>query len=148
MPSDRHADEPRASQPGASSSRLWPLRYIAAVSGLYDLGLALALTVGRAWLADIFGVAMPVPPIHADLNALFAAAIGIGYLLPWRAPARYRPYLWIMGPILKGGGAVLFVADVALRGSPPAYLLFAGTDGALALITCWALMATRAADHR
>jgi hypothetical protein len=125
-----------------------PLRLVAAASGVYDLGLAVALTLGRSWLAVLFGAAVPVPPIHADLNALFAAAIGIGYILPWRDPIRYRPYLWIMGPLLKGGGALLFVADVAFRGSPAAYLIFAGTDGALALATLWALLATRSGNSR
>lgn len=148
MPTDPRVHEPRASRPGASSSQVRPLRLVAAVSGVYDLALAVALTLGRSWLTAVFGVAAPVPPIHADLNALFAAAIGIGYLLPWRDPVRYRPYLWIMGPLLKGGGALLFVADVALRGSPVAYLFFASTDGALALITLWALLATRPVEPR
>lgn len=116
---------------------------MAGVSGVYDIGLALALMVGRSWLASAFGVAEPVPPIHADLNALFAAAIGVGYILPWRDPVRYRPYLWIMGPILKGGGSVLFLFDVVWRGSPAAYLLFVGADGALALLTLWILLASR-----
>ncbi len=133
-------DEPRATRPGAFlSRRLAALRAVAAVSGLYDLGLAAALAFGRNWLAVAFGVAAPAPPIHADLNALFTAAIGVGYLLPWRDPVRYRAYLWIMGPLLKGGGALLFVLDVVLRGSPASYLLFAAGDGALAAVTLWAL---------
>ncbi len=44
-----------------------------------------------------------------------------------------------MGPLLKGGGSLLFVADHFLRGSPDAFLLFALTDGTLALWTLWAL---------
>lgn len=119
------------------------LRALAAISGVYDCGLALALTLGRSWLVAAFGVPPPVPPLHADLNALFAAAIGLGYILPWRDPVRYRAYLWIMGPLLKGGGAVLFVLDVAWRSSPATYLLFAATDGALALATLVALLASR-----
>ena len=51
----------------------------------------------------------PVPAIHADLNGLFALAIGIGYILPYRRPDQWRAYLWLMGPFLKGLGAVLFV---------------------------------------
>ena len=79
-----------------------------------------------------------MPAIHADLNGLFALAIAAGYLLPYRDPVRYRGYLWIMGPVLKGAGAVLFVADHLLRGSPASFLLFGAADGALALVTLWA----------
>ena len=42
--------------------------------------------------------------------------------------------------MLKGAGAVLFVADYLLRGSPASFLLFAAADGALALVTLWALL--------
>jgi hypothetical protein len=45
-----------------------------------------------------------------------------------------------MGPLLKGCGAILFVADHLLRGSPSSYLLFAAGDGTLALVTLWALL--------
>ncbi len=116
------------------------LRAIAAVSGVYDVLLGLAMLGGRPLLAALFGAAEPVPPIHADLNGLFLLAIGAGYWLAWRDPARYRGYLWVMGPGMKGAGALLFVADHLLRGSPAAYLLFALTDGTLALLTLWALL--------
>ena len=111
----RHSP-PRAKQPGASS--VGALRAIALVSGLYDALIGVGMLAGRDWLGRWFGVAAPVPPIHADLNGLFALAIAAGYLLPWRDPQRYRAYLWIMGPLLKGCGALLFVADHLLRGSP------------------------------
>ena len=45
------------------------------------------------------------PRIFSDLNALFLIAIGVGYALPWREPDRYRGYMWVMGPLLKGAGA-------------------------------------------
>ena len=53
---------------------------------------------------------------------------------------RYRGYLWIMGPLLKGGGALAFLLDYAFRGSPASFLLFAASDGALALLTLWGLL--------
>jgi len=133
----RHSP-PRAKQPGASS--VGALRAIALVSGLYDALIGVGMLAGRDWLGRWFGVAAPVPPIHADLNGLFALAIAAGYLLPWRDPQRYRAYLWIMGPMLKGCGALLFIADHLLRGSPSSYLLFAAGDGTLALVTLWALL--------
>jgi len=113
---------------------------VAAVSGLYDIGLAAALLLGRSWLVRAFGVPPPVPAVHADLNGLFALAVGVGYILPYRRPDAWRAYLWLMGPFLKGLGALLFVADHWLRGSPAAFLLFAACDGALALWTTWALV--------
>ena len=113
------------------------------MSAVYDALLGVGLLAGRDLLVQWFGVRPPLPAIHADLNGLFALAIAAGYLLPYRDPDRYRGYLWIMGPVLKGAGAVLFVADHVLRGSPASFLLFGAADGALALVTLWALVATR-----
>ena len=113
------------------------------MSCVYDALLGAGLLAGRSLLLDLFGLPGPVPPIHADLNGLFALAIAAGYLLPYRDPARYRGYLWVMGPLLKGVGSVWFVADHLLRHSPPAFLIFAATDGAFALVTLWALLRTR-----
>ena len=133
---------PRATAPGASSSE-GLLRAVALVSGVYDALLGAGLLAGRSLLLDLFGLPAPAPPIHADLNGLFAFAVAAGYLLPYRDPGRYRGYLWVMGPLLKGGGAALFVIDHLLRGSPASFLLFAAADGTLALWTLWALMRTQ-----
>ena len=83
------------------------------------------------------------PRIFSDLNGLFLLAVAIGYALPWRDPVRYRGYMWVMGPILKGAGATAFVMDYLLRGSPMSFLLFAASDGTLALLTVWALIRTQ-----
>lgn len=115
------------------------LRLVAALSAVYDVLIGAALLAGRPLLVQLFGLPAPVPPIHADLNGLFTLVVGIGYLLPYRDPVRYRAYLWLMGPGLKGAGALLFVLDYALRGSPASFLLFAVGDGSLALLTLWAL---------
>jgi hypothetical protein len=119
------------------------LRAIALISGIYDVAVGVSLTLGRPLLMSLFQLPAPVPPIHADLNALFVTTIGIGYLWPYRDPDRYRWYLWLMGPLLKGAGAATFVADYLLRGSPPSFLLFAACDGVLALVTLYALLAMR-----
>ena len=119
------------------------LRLVAALSAVYDLLIGAALLAGRPLLVQLFGLPAPVPPLHADLNGLFTLAIGIGYVLPYRDPERYRAYLWLMGPGLKGAGAILFVADYLLRGSPASFLLFALGDGSLALLTLWALLRSR-----
>lgn len=89
---------------------------------------------------SLFQLPAPFPPIHADLNALFVTTVGIGYWWPYRDPQRYRWYLWLMGPLLKGAGATAFVLDYFLRGSPASFLLFAACDGGLALWTLIALM--------
>ena len=91
-------------------------------------------------LASLFGVPPASPRIFSDLNGIFLLAVGAGYYLPWREPLRYRGYLWVMGPLLKGAGAAAFVLDYALRGSPPAFLLFAASDGLLAIVTLVALL--------
>lgn len=117
------------------------LAAVAAISGLYDTVVGAFLLLAPGMLAAMFGVPPAHPRIFSDLNALFLIAIGIGYYLPWRDPERYRGYLWVMGPGLKGAGAVLFVLDYLYRGSPPLFLLFAASDGALAALTLYALVA-------
>lgn len=121
---------------------------MAAVSGCYDVVVGLTLLVAREPLQWAFGVPPPVPPIHADLNGLFLIAVGVGYLLPYRRPDVHRGYLWVMGPLLKGGGSLLFLADHVFRDSPATFLVFAATDGMLALWTLWALMRTKPRTHR
>jgi hypothetical protein len=116
------------------------LSSIAALSGLYDAVVGAFLLVAADRLAALFGVPPASPPIFSDLNGLFLLAVGTGYYLPWRDPVRYRGYLWVMGPGLKGAGAVLFLIHYALGQAPASFLLFAGTDGALALLTLWGLL--------
>src|SRR6185436_21099401 len=116
------------------------LRAIAAVSGVYDLSVGAVMLFARPLLSRLFAVPLPQPPIHADLNGVFLLAVGLGYLIPWRDPVRGRGYLWVMGPFLKGAGAITFVIDYLVRGSPASFLLFAASDGTLALLTLWALL--------
>jgi len=115
------------------------LRLVAAISGIYDGIIGVMMLLGRPFLSRLFDVPLPQPPIHADLNGIFLLAVAIGYLIPYRDPERGRGYLWVMGLLLKGGGAVAFVLDHFLRDSPRSFLLFALSDGALALWTWWAL---------
>lgn len=117
------------------------LSTVAAISGLYDCIVGAFLLLAPGTLAATFGVAPASPPIFSDLNALFLVTIGAGYYLPWREPDRYRGYMWVMGPLLKGSGAAVFLLDYFLRGSPASFLLFAASDGALALLTLYALLA-------
>ena len=119
------------------------LQTVAAVSGVYDVVVGLALLAGRGLLQDLFALPAPAPPVHADLNGLFLLAVGIGYLMPWRDPWKHRGYLWLMGPVLKGAGALMIVADHVARQSPGAFLLFAWSDGSLALATLATLCLTR-----
>ena len=121
------------------------LRTIAAVSGIYDAIVGVMMIAGRPIVARMFQVPLPVPPIHADLNGVFLLAVAAGYLIPYREPQSSggRSYLWVMGPLLKGAGAAAFVLDHVFRGSPASFLLFAASDGALALLTLWALLASR-----
>ena len=118
-----------------------PRRTIAAVSGIYDALVGVTMLVGRPLLSRLFAVPLPQPPIHADLNGIFLLAVAAGYLIPYRDPdsAGGRGYLWTMGPLLKGAGALTFIVDYYVRHSPPAFLLFAVSDGTLALVTLWAL---------
>jgi hypothetical protein len=121
--------------------RVVSCRTIAAVSGIYDALVGVAMLAGRPLLSQLFGVPLPKPPIHADLNGIFLLAVAFGYVIPFRQPdsAAGRTYLWVMGPLLKGFGAAAFVLDYVVRHSPASFLLFAASDGALALLTLWAL---------
>jgi len=121
------------------------LSRIAGISGLYDAVVGALLLCAPGWLAAAFGVPPASPRIFSDLNGLFLLAVGAGYYLPWRDPARYRGYLWVMGPFLKGAGATAFLVDYFLRGSPRSFLLFAASDGLLAAVTLYALVASPAA---
>jgi hypothetical protein len=120
------------------------LSIVAGISGLYDFLVGAFLLLAGDRLALLFGVPPATPPIFSDLNGVFLVAIGTGYYLPWKDPVRYRGYLWVMGPLLKGAGAAAFLLDYFFRGSPRSFLLFAASDGALALLTLWALTATAA----
>ena len=124
------------------------LRAVAAVSGLYDATVGVVMLAGRPLLVQLFGVSLPTPPIHADLNGLFLLSIAAGYLIPYRDPgsAGGRAYLWIMGPLLKGAGAAAFVIDYVVRQSPRSFLIFALSDGTLALLTLAALVTSPRAD--
>ena len=117
------------------------MRLIAAVSGVYDAAVGLFLLLAADQLATIFGVPPAQPPIFSDLNGLFLVAVGAGYYLPYRDPAGGRWYMWVMGVGLKGAGAALFLADYYFRHSPRSFLLFAASDGVLAILTLAALLA-------
>jgi hypothetical protein len=120
------------------------LRAVAAVSGIYDATIGVLMLAGRPLLSSLFAVPLPQPPIFADLNGVFLLAIAAGYLIPFRDPDRGRGYLWVMGPLLKGAGALAFLLDYTFRHSPASFLLFAASDGALALVTLAALLAAPA----
>ena len=118
------------------------LRLIAAISGIYDAAIGLFLVLAADRFAALFGVAPAQPPIFSDLNGLFLLAVGIGYYFPYRDPEGARWYLWVMGPLLKGAGAAAFLLDYFVRGQSPAtFLLFAASDGTLAILTLVALLA-------
>jgi hypothetical protein len=117
------------------------LRSIAAISGIYDAAVGLFLLLAANHMAALFGVPPARPPIFSDLNALFLIAVGAGYYGPWRDPLGARWYLWVMGPGLKGAGAAAFLLDYFVRRqSPASFLLFAASDGTLAVVTLLALL--------
>jgi hypothetical protein len=131
-----------------SSNAFSKLKLVAAVSGIYDASVGVMMLAGRPLLAQLFAVSLPSPPIHADLNGIFLLAIAAGYVIPCRSPESTggRAYLWIMGPMLKGAGAATFVLDYFARHSPPSFLLFALSDGTIALLTLAALLTSSTAD--
>jgi hypothetical protein len=124
------------------------MRWVAAVSLIYDAFVGVMMIVGRPLFARLFDVPLPVPPIHAELNGVFLLAVAAGYTIPYRAPESpaARTYLWVMGPLLKGGGALTFIIDYFTQHSPASFLLFAASDGTLAALTLWVLMKGRASS--
>ncbi len=120
---------------------------VVVVSGIYDVLLGGALLFALDEVRQLFGTEPPRFPIHANLNGLFALAVGLGYFAILRNLEANRWYIWIMGPVLKGGGALLFVLDFLLRDSPPLFLAFAVSDGVLAAVTAVALVRTAAGNR-
>jgi hypothetical protein len=111
------------------------LKTLAWVSAVYDLLLALPMVLAPQATAALFGAPAPVPVVNAQLNGIFTFSLAAGYVWAAQAPEARRGYFWIAGVLAKGLGVVLFVADHFLRGSPASFLLFAVTDGTLALVT-------------
>jgi hypothetical protein len=116
------------------------LRALSFVSGLYDLAIAFAMLFAARFTAHLFGAPAPVPVLNAQLNGVFALTIGLGYFWAMGDLEARRGYLWLAGVVAKGLGATLFVLDHFLEGSPRSFLLFAATDGALALLTAALLL--------
>ena len=118
------------------------LRTLALFSGVYDLLLGLPMLLAAPLVARHFGAPAPVPLVNAWLNGVFALALAGGYFWAARDAEARRGYLWAAGVFAKGLGAVVFVLDHFLNRSPPAFLLFAATDGTLAVLTLWLLLNT------
>ena len=116
------------------------LRVVAGVSLVYDLSIGVVLLVATGTMAGWFGVPLPTPAVFVKLDALFLICVGLGYLQPLRNPDAHRAYLWVFGPVLKGAGAAAFLVDHIVNGTPASFLIFAGTDGALALATLAVLL--------
>ena len=116
------------------------LRTLAYISGVYDLALALPMLLVPVTMAQLFGAARPSPVVNAQLNGVFTLALAVGYFWAALAPQERRGSFWVAGVLAKGRGAALFVADHFMQGSPTSFLLFAGTDGGLALLTAFLLL--------
>lgn len=116
------------------------VRAVALISLVYDVAVGLALLLAAPTVASLFRIPVPTPAVLADTNGLFLITVGVGYLLPLRDPVKWRAYLWLMGPFLKGAGALVFLRDALFRSSPASFLLFAACDGTLAVLTLIALL--------
>lgn len=111
------------------------LRTLALVSGVYDLALAVPMLLVAPQLAAAMGAPPPVPLINAQLNGVFTLSLAAGYFWAARDVEARRGYLWVAGVLAKSLGAALFVLDHFQHGSPSSFLLFAVTDGSLAVLT-------------
>jgi hypothetical protein len=123
------------------------LKALAWISGFYDLALAVALLFFATATAALFGAPPPVPLINAQLNGVFTLSLAVGYFWAAGAVEERRGYLWVAGVLAKGLGAVLFVTDHLRGNSPRSFLLFALSDGSLALLTLALLLRARAASR-
>ena len=111
------------------------LRKLALISGIYDLALSAPMLFVPEATARLFGAPPPTPVLNAQLNGIFTLTLAVGYFWAARDVEARRGYLWVAGVLAKGLGAALFVADHVARGSPTSFLLFAVTDGTLAVVT-------------
>ena len=111
------------------------LRTLALVSGVYDLLLAVPMLLIAPQVAAMMGAPPPVPLINAQLNGVFTLSLAAGYFWAARDVEARRGYMWVAGVVAKGLGAALFVLDHFQHGSPSSFLLFAVTDGSLAVLT-------------
>ena len=119
------------------------MKFLSAVAGIsffYDLLVGIVMLTATGTLATVFHAPLPSPILFAKLLGLFLICVGLGYRAPWRDPWTHRNYLWIFGPVLKGAGAAAFIIDYYVNASPASYLLFAASDGTLALLTLWGLI--------
>jgi hypothetical protein len=121
------------------------LRALSIVSGFYDLAIGVSMLFAARTMASLFGAPPPQPLLNAQLNGVFALAIGVGYFWAARDTEARRGYLWVAGVLAKALGAAVFVIDHFTQGSPTAFLLFAATDGTLAVLTTALLVRKTAA---
>ena len=115
------------------------LSAVARISLVYDLTVGVVMLAATGLLASVFGVAPPTPILFAKLLGIFLICVGLGYAPAIKNPGSHRWYLWVFGVGLKTAGAVSFIADYVMNASPRAFLLFAASDGTLALLTLWGL---------
>ena len=116
------------------------LRTLALVSGVYDLLLAVPMLLIAPQVAAMMGAPPPVPLINAQLNGVFTLSLAVGYFWAARDVEGRRGYLWVAGVLAKALGAALFVLDHFQNASPASFLLFAVTDGSLAVLTALFLL--------
>ena len=81
------------------------------------------------------GAPPPTPLVNAQLNGVFTLALAAGYFWAAQDIEARRGYLWVAGVLAKGLGAALFVVDHFSQASPSSFLVFALTDGGLAVLT-------------
>jgi hypothetical protein len=112
-----------------------PLRALSLASAVYDAAIGVAMLFAAVPLARLFGAPEPVPVLNAQLNGVFTLTLALGYFWAAGDVAGRRGYLWVAGVFAKGLGAALFVWDHYAHGSPTSFLLFAATDGSLAVLT-------------
>lgn len=123
------------------------LRTLAWISAVYDLALALPMLAAARLVAELLGAPAPVPLLNAQLNGVFTLTLGVGYLWAAADVQGRRGYFWIAGVLAKGLGASLFIFDHLTQNSPASFLLFAASDGTLALLTLVLLLQSRPREH-
>ena len=84
-----------------------------------------------------------MPLLNAQLNGVFTLSLAAGSFWARGDVDARRGYFWVAGVLAKGLGALLFVLDHFTQGSPVAFLVFAATDGLLALLTLALLLRER-----